>query len=240
MEAAKPSPLSEGTDFLIYITGDPHGDPARLSAPGIRLRKQDSLIVCGDFGFIWDGSPKEERILKKLCRKKYQLLFVDGVHENFSLLDKYPVEEYCGGRARHIGGNVWQLLRGEIYRIEEQTVFAFGGGESADDDFRPQDEEVWKKELPSETEMKNGLANLEAAGNRVDLIVSHEAPSSLKGFINMDDNYRNWLHAYLEQINKSCTFRKWYFGRYHMDKVLTHAHTAVYRRILPAGERTEK
>ena len=37
---------------MVYITGDLHGDLARLSAPDMRqVKKGDTLIVCGDFGF---------------------------------------------------------------------------------------------------------------------------------------------------------------------------------------------
>ena len=50
---------------MIYITGDIHGDFSRFRSPALKkLRKNDALIVCGDFGFIWDGSEKEQKILK--------------------------------------------------------------------------------------------------------------------------------------------------------------------------------
>ena len=46
---------------MVYITGDLHGDFSRFSSPAMRrLRKGDTLIVCGDFGFIWNGDKKEE------------------------------------------------------------------------------------------------------------------------------------------------------------------------------------
>ena len=51
---------------MVYITGDLHGDFSRFSSPAMRrLRKGDTLIVCGDFGFIWNGDKKEEALLKK-------------------------------------------------------------------------------------------------------------------------------------------------------------------------------
>ena len=56
---------------MIYITGDTHGDFSRFKDPMLRkLKKQDALIICGDFGFIWDGSKKEEKLLKKRLLKK--------------------------------------------------------------------------------------------------------------------------------------------------------------------------
>ena len=42
---------------MIYVTGDTHGDIERFKSSGIhKVKKGDSIIVCGDFGFVWDGS----------------------------------------------------------------------------------------------------------------------------------------------------------------------------------------
>ena len=46
-----------------------HGEMARFEDSRIRkLKKGDTLIVCGDFGFLWDGGAKEENSvgIKKL------------------------------------------------------------------------------------------------------------------------------------------------------------------------------
>ena len=57
---------------MILITGDTHGDMTRFAAKQVKtLKKNDSLIICGDFGFIWDGSNAEKHRLKQLGRKKY-------------------------------------------------------------------------------------------------------------------------------------------------------------------------
>ena len=45
---------------MVYITGDMHGDLSRFKNPIFKkLKAGDVLIVCGDFGFIWDGSRQE-------------------------------------------------------------------------------------------------------------------------------------------------------------------------------------
>ena len=42
---------------MIYVTGDIHGDMSRFQVPAVKkLKEKDVLIVCGDFGFVWDGS----------------------------------------------------------------------------------------------------------------------------------------------------------------------------------------
>ena len=38
---------------MVYVTGDLHGEWARFRARGIRrLKRNDTLLVCGDFGFL--------------------------------------------------------------------------------------------------------------------------------------------------------------------------------------------
>ena len=83
---------------MIYLTGDLHGDIERLKSKEMKkLKKGDTLIVCGDFGFVWDGSKKEQSVLKKLGKSKYQILFAEGTHDNLDLLEQYPAEDWNGG-----------------------------------------------------------------------------------------------------------------------------------------------
>ena len=72
---------------MIYVTGDVHADLGRFKGKAAKkLKKGDTLIVCGDFGFVWDGSKKEQRVLKWLGRRRYSVLFVEGTHDNLDLL----------------------------------------------------------------------------------------------------------------------------------------------------------
>ena len=64
---------------MIYVTGDMHGDPLRPSDPALRrLKKGDTLLICGDFGFVWDGSPAEQKRLRAWSRRRYTVAFLDG------------------------------------------------------------------------------------------------------------------------------------------------------------------
>ena len=49
----------------IYITGDIHGNPRRLSNKNLRLlgleiTEGDKVIVCGDFGLPWYDDVEDE------------------------------------------------------------------------------------------------------------------------------------------------------------------------------------
>ena len=132
------------------------------------------------------GMP-EKKMLKKLGKKKYNVLFAEGVHENFDLLEEYPVEQWCGGKTRLISGNLRQLMRGQYYTIAEKTVFAFGGGQSEENNsyLEPDEEKSWIKELPTDEELEEGLRNLEQHGNEADFIISYEPPARMIEFIDI-------------------------------------------------------
>ena len=109
---------------MIYVTGDFHGKLSRFDDTKLKkLKKGDTLVICGDFGFIWDGGKKESEILAKLGAKKYNIAFIDGTHENFDLLSKFKTVRWMGAKAQHITGNIYHLLRGQIYDIDGEKVF---------------------------------------------------------------------------------------------------------------------
>jgi len=224
---------------MILITGDTHGDAERFKLPPVKkLGRKDTLIICGDFGFVWDGSKEEHKLLKKLGRHSFDILFVEGCRDNYDLLKEYPVVAYRGGQARKISGSVYQLLRGEVYEIEGKKVFAFGGGYSDEEWLDTGNDRGmwWAEEQPSEPEMEKGLRNLAACGNKVDIIVTHDAPASIRHFIRLDDNEESAIHTYLEKIVKHCSFSHWYFGHYHLDKVVPPRFTAVFHHTAAVSD----
>ena len=75
---------------MIYATGDTHGNFQRFAPEYFPeqagMTKEDYMIICGDFGGVWDGGKKEERNLDWLEDLPFTTLFVSGNHENFDLL----------------------------------------------------------------------------------------------------------------------------------------------------------
>ena len=64
---------------MVYLTGDTHGDIDRFKHGKLRwLGKRDTVVVLGDFGFVWDGSKEEQKKLDWLRKRPYILLFLDG------------------------------------------------------------------------------------------------------------------------------------------------------------------
>ena len=75
---------------MIYATGDTHGNFERFREEYFpeqtSMTKDDYVIVCGDFGGVWDGGRQEQTRLDRLEQLPFTLLFVSGNHENFDLL----------------------------------------------------------------------------------------------------------------------------------------------------------
>ena len=123
---------------MIYITGDTHGDFARFSAKrlrrvGMELTQEDYIIICGDFGLCWAKDKTFEYHCKNFVEKPYTILWVQGNHENYDLIGEYPLEEWHGGKVRHIiRDKVILLERGQVFEIEGKSFFAFGGASSHD------------------------------------------------------------------------------------------------------------
>lgn len=222
---------------MIYFTGDMHGDQSRLHDRELqKLKRGDTLIVCGDFGFVWDGNPREKKLLENLGNRRYNIAFLDGTHENYDLLKKYRMTVWNGGRVHRISGTLFHLQRGQIFTIEGMRIFTFGGGESRDKDLRAEHRTWWREELPTPAEMAEGAERIDEAGCEVDIIATHEPPSLVKSTLLMrsgETDQVNKLNGYLEQLNRECRFKHWYFGSMHEDRVVTPVHTAVFRNIVP-------
>ena len=222
---------------MIYVTGDLHGEEERLYSRSMKkLREEDTLIVCGDFGFVWDGSGREKKILDFLGSRKYNVCFIDGTHENFDLLDKYRMTVWNGGKVHRVSGNLFHMMRGQIFTIEGFRIFTFGGGESVDREMRTEHISWWKEEMPSPSELEEGAKAIDEVGCEVDYIITHEPPSIVKSTMLLrsgDTENVNKLNGYFEQLNRVCKFRHWYFGSMHEDRVITNVHTAVFEDVIP-------
>ncbi len=224
---------------MIYVTGDTHGDRSRLDKKRLKaLNDGDTLIVCGDFGFLWDDSRTEQRFLYKLSKRPYNILFVDGTHENFDLLYSCPVGEKFGGKVHIIADNICHLIRGQIYSIENKTVFAMGGGQNPDRDPDDEPEDIAHHcEIPSKSEMLSAVENLEKHDYKVDYIITHEPPSKIKDFLLLSENSVSGptaLRAFFDELATQADYVRWFFGSMHIDKFVSPSVVAVFNSVINA------
>ena len=206
----------------VFVTGDVHGYPIRFDQPnleamGLNLTENDKVIICGDFGLPWYGDEEEERCLNWLAAKPFEILFIDGNHENFDLLYQFPVEERYGGNVRKLRENIFHLMRGEVYEIEGKKYFAFGGASSADKYAREEGVTWWKEETHTKEEYENALKNLAKVDFNVDYVITHTVP--IRFLRNVDFNKQGAeecpVAMMLDELEKRLHYRKWFAGHFH-------------------------
>lgn len=217
---------------MICVMGDTHGDYSRFAHKSVKqLKKGDFLIICGDFGFVWDGSDRERAVLKKIGGKRFTTLFLAGSHDNYDLLEKYPEEELLGGRGRHICGNLFMLSSGELFDIDGKKAFVFGGGQASDIDARIENDTWWEQELPDEERLEEGRKKLSGVGDKVDYIFTHEPPGSIAEFLDMGRSGSlpmSRLNIYFDKLKNEVGFKLWFFGKLHKNKLVPPKYAAVF------------
>lgn len=249
----------------IYLTGDTHAKFNRFTTDNFpeqkNLTKDDYVIICGDFGGVWNylGETNEEKYwLDWLNKKPFTTLFVDGNHENFERLNKYPRMKYHGGMVHRIRDSVLHLMRGYVFDFDGKKFFTFGGAKSHDiqdgildpKDYPTLSELVkvynirtrfgemlrikgiswWKEELPTKAEMDRGIRNLEKVNWKVDYVISHCAPLSISSKMYPDDSDK--LTVYFDDlIKRGLLFRAWYFGHYHNNRTFDYKYHMIFQDI---------
>lgn len=84
-----------------------------------------------------------------------------------------PVTEFAGGKVHKVDEGIYHLIRGEVYTLENNKFFVFGGATSHDKEHRTEGKNWWKGEMPSEEEYEKGKKNILNCGYSFDYILTH-------------------------------------------------------------------
>ena len=228
---------------MIYITGDTHGgvdmlklSDDRLKDFGITLTENDHLIITGDFGFPFtpddifeyehpDSTASDYRFwIKWLAERPYKILFIDGNHDNHDWWSVQPVTQMFGGSVQihpH-AENVIHLMRGEVYEIEGESFFAFGGAASVDKAYRREGYSWWSGEEATDDEIKSALETLERVGFKVDNILTHTLPERVIAEV---PSFRYKIKpcktaSFLDTVLEQTQYKRWFCGHFHLDTVI--------------------
>jgi predicted phosphodiesterase len=161
---------------LIGFIGDVHGDMQHLLAAmnimwnhGVQV-----LVALGDFGMIWPGrnwSAELDKINRRLAVRGQTLYVIDGNHEDFDALYKFPLDAVG---LRTLRRNVVHIPRGTRMTLSSgRTLAALGGANSIDVDRRIAGRSWWLQESITEDD----LARL--GSEPADVMIGHDAPLHL-------------------------------------------------------------
>lgn len=223
---------------MLYITGDTHRNIKRFMKGNAEFihdmtwTKDDILIVCGDFGFVFYDTSEEHDMLDWLERTKpYIICFVDGNHENHPRIAKYDLEQWNGGNIHRIRKNIIHLMRGQVFTLQGHKIFTMGGAFSIDraakGDF------WWKEEIPEFKELDEARTNLAIHNYEIDYCITHTAPALIvkKMGFNPNINEDRWLTDFLDNVYRDCrgNLKCWFFGHFHEERQF---HGGVFRCLL--------
>ena len=217
---------------MIFITGDTHGNidyDKLLSLKEKKLSYDDYLIICGDCGIVWSKSTFPV-FLKLYNDIGCTIIFVDGNHENFRMINEFPVVEYKGARMHKIDEHIYHVMRGEIMTLENKTFLCLGGAVSIDRYLRTPNISWWEEENITDEDIDNAVFNLQDHNNEVDYIVTHciDSHTLLKTIGLRRDKCTDQLNT----IDLICKYKHWYFGHYHLDTQVDVKKTCLYQSII--------
>lgn len=222
---------------MIYITGDTHGnvDIEKINTTIFpeqkKLTQNDFLIICGDVAVCWDGSKFDRYIQKWYADKNFTTLFIDGNHENFDVLNNYPVDVWNGGKVHIINDKLIHLMRGQVFTIEGSKFFTMGGAASHDKIYRKEHISWWSQEMPDDYEYDEALNNLGYNDNKVNFIITHCAPNAVQDIIGQGRFEHDKLTGFLEIVRSTVEFDHWFMGHYHIDKDISSRYSILYQDV---------
>ena len=158
-------------------------------------------VIYLQYGEIFDIAGKKILALGKAASHDTQ----HGIIDPADYSTREEMKQACRNLEKEHGG--WQFA---MYRIK---------GES-----------WWPQEIPTSAERMHALTNLEKVNNKVDFILTHEAPASVINWISVfpPTEYSMWL----ERNIKHCVeYKHWYLAHYHLNKDINDKETCLYEQI---------
>lgn len=220
----------------IFITGDTHGilDIAKMDKLnerlGSTLTRDDYVIICGDAGFCWDGGKHDKEVLTYFEALPWTTLFIDGNHENFSILNSLPELTLFGGRVHKVSEHIFHLMRGQVFTIGQFTFFTMGGAISIDKGLRTPFISWWPEEMPSYKEIAEAQTNLDKVNWKVDYFLTHSLDDKSQAEF-FPDYEVDFDAKGIGGFKQNLKFRTHFCGHLHTDVEIGNNTIVVYNCI---------
>ncbi|MDE6620681.1 MAG: metallophosphoesterase [Lachnospiraceae bacterium] len=214
---------------MIFITGDTHGRFERVEAFCRRFQtsQDDILIILGDAGINFSGAEYDRPKKRMLESLPITIFAIHGNHERRpGTIESYKEKLWRGGKVFYEEDYPSLLFAkdGEIFDLNGKRTIVMGGAYSIDKAVRlVYGWGWWEDEQPSEEIKQYVEQQLERAGWKIDVVLSHTAPlkyEPVEVFMqgidqrSVDKSTEIWL----DHIEEKLSYQKWYCGHYHTEK----------------------
>lgn len=216
---------------MIYITGDKHAefDSVYRFCEEQKTSLEDIMIILGDAGINYYTDYRAYELKANLAECMITFFCIHGNHEERpENISTYITKEFHGGLVYYEEEfpNILFAKDGEIYNFDDKEVLVIGGAYSVDKYYRLARGYNWyESEQPTE-EIKNKVRDvLEKRNNKIHVILSHTCPYKylpyevFLPFIDQSSVDQS-TEKFLDEIEDTTTYEKWYCGHYHTDKTV--------------------
>lgn len=220
--------------YVVFLTGDKHGDFRKLRATLERAgtTRRDTLIILGDSGINYYTDGRSKRYKERAAALPIKLLCLHGNHEERAeLLPNYLPSTLWGGKVliEPEYPTIRFALDGEVYKIPTskgpKNALVIGGAYSVDKYYRLQSGNNWySSEQPSDEIKQKVEQIIKNRDYKIDIILSHTCPCQYipyEWFISgidqstVDNSTEVWLGGVERSLKQ---YEAWYCGHYHGDK----------------------
>lgn len=172
------------------VLGDTHGslaDVDRVCRYAIK-NDIDHILQVGDWGFLGRGVEHMDLLHKTLNRYAMTMTWLDGNHECFSLM------EYLGIRLdadepQACTSRISYLPRGYVWAEDGVRFMALGGASSVNRPYLTPGFDWFHQELIRVSDIERAKEN---GADGVDVMFTHDAPSSIRLMENLDKSKGEW------------------------------------------------
>lgn len=216
---------------MIYLTGDTHGKFDRIEefCNSKGTTRKDVIIILGDAGINYYGDKRDEKLKQRLASMPITLFCIHGNHENRpqNLMNLYRQHFFHGGSVliEDAYPNIIFGLDGEVYDFNGLRTMVIGGAYSVDKEYRQMMGWNWWPDEQPDEQTKEYVENvLDFNGREMDVFLTHTGPESsipTEAFLSGIDQSKvdKTTDLFLEHIKNTTSFKRWYFGHFHIDKV---------------------
>lgn len=168
------------------------------------------MIICGDMGICWMPDMSFVSNCNFFREVPYTVLWVQGNHENYDMLKEFAVEEWHGGKMRHIafftfgGASSHDIQGGILDRKDPDFMRKAKQAIAKGLPCRIRRESWWPEELPDEEEMWEGLENLKKAKYNIDYVITHCCSTSVQNLLRQDEGEGDPMY----RLGETVTFKR--------------------------------